>query len=206
MAHFDSVTLWISQLKQGDQSAAQRLWEQYVEQLVRLARKKLSRTSRRVVDEDDLANSAFGGCIRGIVAGRFPRMNDRNDLWQVLVMLTDRKSADYHRRALAVKRGGGAVRGDSLFARKAHQESSPAGFSQVIDSSPTPEFAAQAADELERLLKLLENDVLRQLALAKMEGYTNQEIAERMKLSLTAVERKLRLIRQSWQEEESTGN
>src|SRR5690242_10311307 len=147
MAHVDSVTLWISQLKQGDQSAAQRLWERYVDQLVRLARKKLGRTSRRVADEEDLANAAFAGCIRGIAAGRFPRMNDRNDLWQMLVKVTDRKSVDHHRRARAAKRGGGAVRGDSVFAGKDPHDSSPAGFSQVIDSAPTPAFAAEASDE-----------------------------------------------------------
>jgi RNA polymerase sigma factor (sigma-70 family) len=200
MEHVDSVTLWISQLKQGDQSAAQRLWERYVEQLLRLARKKLGRTSRRVVDDDDVANAAFAGCIRGIAVGRFPRMNDRNDLWQVLVMLTERKSADHRRRALAAKRGGGAVRGDSVFAGIAQEASSLGGFSQVVDSAPTPAFAAQAGEELQRLLKLLENDTLRQLALAKMEGYSNQEIARKLDMSISSIERKLRLIRQTWQQ------
>src|SRR6266478_3721825 len=114
MAHFDSVTQSIVQLKESDRVAAQRLWERYVDQLVRLARAKLGRTDRRAADEDDLANSAFAGFLRGIQAGRFPRMNDRNDLWQVLVVLTERKSVDYRRRARAAKRGGGAVRGDSV--------------------------------------------------------------------------------------------
>ena len=76
MAHVDSVSQWIGQLKEGDDGAAQRLWERYVDQLVRLARAKLGRTNRRVADEDDPANSA---CCRGIEAGRFPRMNDRDE-------------------------------------------------------------------------------------------------------------------------------
>jgi RNA polymerase sigma factor (sigma-70 family) len=201
MAHVDSVSQWIAQLKDGDRTAAQRLWERYVDQLVRLARGKLGRTSRRAADEDDLANSAFAGCFRGIEAGRFPRMNDRDDLWQVLVVLTERKSVDYRRRALSAKRGGGNVRGDSVFVGKDAGESSLAGFSQVIDSAPTPAFAAQAAEELQRLLKMLENDRLRQIALAKMEGYSNQEIVRRLDMSLSSVERKLRLIRQTWQDE-----
>jgi DNA-directed RNA polymerase specialized sigma24 family protein len=201
MEHFDSVSLWISQLKQGDQSAAQRLWERYVDQLVRLARKEMGHMSRRVVDEDDLANSAFSGAVLGIQAGRFPQMNDRNDLWQVLVVLTERKSIDLRRRELAAKRGGGAVRGDSVFAAKDPGDSSVAGFSHVIDTAPTPAFAAQAAEELQRLLKLLNDDLLRRVAVAKMEGYTNPEIAQKLEIGLSSVERKLRLIRQTWQDE-----
>jgi RNA polymerase sigma factor (sigma-70 family) len=201
MAHVDSVTHWIVQLKEGDRLAAQRLWERYVDQLVRLGRAKLGRTDRRAADEDDLANSVFAGCLRAIKAGRFPRMNDRNDLWQVLVVLTERKSVDYRRRALAAKRGSGAVRGDSVFAGKEAGESSHAGLSQVIDDAPTPAFAAEAADELQRLLKLLDGDSLRRLALAKMEGYSNQEICRQLDLSVSSVERKLRLIRQIWEDE-----
>jgi RNA polymerase sigma factor (sigma-70 family) len=202
MAQVDSATLWISQLKQGDQSAAQRLWKRYVEQLVRLARKKLGRTSRRIVDEDDLVNSAFNGCFRGFAAGRIPAMNDRNDLWQVLVMLTDRKSADYHRRALAAKRGGEAVRRDWAFVGKDPGDSSSAGLSQVIDTAPTPAFAAHAAEELERVLNILADDALRRLALAKTEGYSNQEIARRLHMSISSIERKRRLIRRTWQPED----
>jgi RNA polymerase sigma factor (sigma-70 family) len=206
MAHVDSVSQWIAQLKQGDQSAAQRLWERYVDELVRLARAKLGWAPRRVTDEDDLANSAFAGCFRGIKAGRFPRMNDRDDLWQVLVVLTERKSIDHLRRALAAKRGGGTVRGDSVFTGKNAGEWSPAGLNQVIDSAPTPAFAAEAGEELQRLLKLLDDDSLRRLALAKMEGFSNKEIGRQLDLSPSSIERKLRLIRQIWQQEGQTVN
>jgi hypothetical protein len=108
MAHADSVSDWIVQLKAGDQNAAQQLWERYVNGLVRLARGKLGKTPRRTADEDDLANSVFAGALLGIKAGRFPQINDRHDLWQVLVLLTERKAIDYRRRAWAAKRGGAA--------------------------------------------------------------------------------------------------
>src|SRR5262249_41721993 len=102
---------------------------------------------------------------------------------------------------LAAKRGRGAVRGGSALGRRHAGDSSPAAMGCVIDSAPTPAFAAEAADELQRLLKLLDNDLLRRLALAKMEGYSNEETAEKLDLSLSSVERKLRLIRQTWREE-----
>ena len=47
-----------------------------------------------------------------MAAGRFPELDDRQDLWKVLVMLTARKAVDQLRRGHAQKRGGGLVRGE----------------------------------------------------------------------------------------------
>lgn len=195
-----SVTEWIDQLKAGDPQASQRLWERYVDRLVRLARKKLGRTPRRAADEEDVVLSAFDGFFRGVEQKRFCQLDDRNDLWQVLVMLTDRKTVDHQRHELAGKRGGGNVRGESAFddhAGKSHQP----GLSQVIDNEPTPEFAAQCTEQLEQLLASLGDDTLSRIALAKMEGCTNEELARNLGMSLRSIERKLRVIRRAWQEE-----
>jgi DNA-directed RNA polymerase specialized sigma24 family protein len=72
------------------------------------------------------------------------------------------------------------------------------GLAAVVGSEPTPEFAAQVADELSRLLGELRDDPLRQIALLRMEGYRNEEIAARINCSLRSVERKLDLIRKVW--------
>jgi DNA-directed RNA polymerase specialized sigma24 family protein len=201
MSQVGSVTEWIARLKAGDKDASQELWQRYVERLVRLARVKLGRTSRRVRDEEDVVISVFDGLFRGIEAGRFPQLDDRDDLWQVLVMLTTRRAIDHRRRELAADAGGGNVRGDSIFAGPQAGDSSQHGFSQVIDGEPTPEFAAQSAEELERLLGLLQDDTLRRIAIGKLEGHTNPEIAANLGVSLRTVERKLELIRCTWEAE-----
>src|SRR4051794_24289452 len=90
-----SVTHWIEQLKAGNREAAQFLWERYFQRLVALARNRLQGTPRRVADEEDLALSAFDSFYRGAEQGRFPMLNDRNDLWQLLVVLTARKVLDH---------------------------------------------------------------------------------------------------------------
>ena len=41
-----------------------------------------------------MALSAFDSFCRGAEQGRFPRLEDRDDLWQVLVMITARKVCD----------------------------------------------------------------------------------------------------------------
>jgi DNA-directed RNA polymerase specialized sigma24 family protein len=48
----------------------------------------------------------------------------------------------------------------------------------------------------------LGDDTLRQVALLKLEGYENAEIAARLNCALRTVERKLNLIRALWAEEE----
>jgi DNA-directed RNA polymerase specialized sigma24 family protein len=60
------------------------------------------------------------------------------------------------------------------------------------------------AEECRRLLGRLDDD-LRALALLKMEGYTNEEIASRLGRSRATVERKLRLIRRAWEAEAPDG-
>ncbi len=201
MSQTGSVTDWIAQLKAGEPQASQELWERYVDRLVRLARKKLGRTPRRAADEEDVVLSAFDGFFRGVTESRFPQLDDRDDLWQVLVMLTDRKTVDHRRRELAAKRGGGAVRGESAFADRQATESHQPGLSQVIDGEPSPEFAALLAEQLELRLASLADESLRRIVLAKMEGYTNAELARDLSLNVRSIERKLRLIRRTWQQE-----
>jgi len=198
MSHVDSVTEWIAQLKAGDPMSSQSLWERYVEQLVRRARKKLGSAPRRAADEDDVVQSAFDGFFRGVKDDQFPRLDDRDDLWQILVMLTDRKAIDYRRRSLADKRGGGEVRGDSAFAGRPDSVSHARGINQLIGREPTPEFATRVAEEFEQLLALLGDERLSRIAVSKMEGMTIEELADDMEVSPSTVQRKLRLIRRKW--------
>ncbi len=198
MSHVDSVTEWIARLKAGDPMSSQPLWERYVNQLVRRARKKLGAAPRRAADEHDVVQSAFDGFFRGVRDGRFPRLDDRDDLWQVLVMLTDRKAVDHRRRGLADKRGGGAVRGDSAFAGRSESASHPHGINQLIGREPTPDFAVQVAEEFEQLLAALGDERLSRIAVAKMEGMTIEELADDLETSPSTVQRKLRLIRRTW--------
>ena len=77
-------------------------------------------------------------------------------------------------------------------------------FAEVLGREPTPDLAAQAAEEVGRLLGGLGDGELRAIAVAKMEGLTNAEIAAQMGCSLATVECKLGLIRIKWQREAET--
>jgi DNA-directed RNA polymerase specialized sigma24 family protein len=71
----------------------------------------------------------------------------------------------------------------------------------IIGPEPTPEFAAQMGEEYERLLGLLGSEQLRQMAVAKMEGYTIEEMAARFDCAPATIVRKLQKIRETWDRE-----
>jgi DNA-directed RNA polymerase specialized sigma24 family protein len=189
------VTRWIGQLQAGDPGAAQHLWERYFRRLVGLARKKFRDAPRQAADEEDAALSAFDSFCRGARRGRFPRLDDRDNLWRLLVTLTTRKALDRVREARTQKRGGGAVSGESALRGA---DGSPAGLDRVPGREPTPAFAAQVADECRRLLALLADTELRAVAVWKMEGDTTEQIAAKLACAPGTVERKLRRIRGLW--------
>jgi RNA polymerase sigma factor (sigma-70 family) len=200
MSSTGSVTAWIDQLRSGDRAAAQPLWQGYFQRLVGLARRKLRRAPRGMADEEDVALSAFDSFCRGAEQGRFPQLADRDDLWRLLFVITERKAIDLVHHERREKRGGGKVRHEGSLAG---ESSVTPVLVQVADPEPTPELAAQLADECRRLLDALGNETLRAVALAKMEGYTNKEIAERLGCSVQTIERKLQRIRRTWKKDTS---
>ena len=120
------ITQWLQNLTNGDEMAAQAIWEEYFSKLVWLARRHLEGLPRRTRDEEDVALSAMGAFFRGAAAGNYPRLNDRNDVWSLLVTITVHK--------------------------------------------------------------------------AMMEGYSNEQIARQLRVTVRTVERKLRRIRARWEQ------
>jgi len=191
MSSSRSITHCIAMLKLGDRAAAEKLWDTYVQRLIALARARIGGVARRAADEEDVALSAFDSFYRRAEDGQFARLSDRDDLWQILVLITERKAIDLMRREGRKSRGEGKVLNLSEVEGNA---------ADILDPGPTPEFAAQVVDEFRKLLELLGEGSLRSVALAKMEGYTNRQIAEKLGCIEQTVERKLRSIRQIWTE------
>jgi len=175
-----SDTSNVRRLRAGDSEAAQALWRAYFKRLVGLARRILQGAPTQAADEEDVALSAFDSFCRGVERGRFPRLDDRDCLWRILLVITRRKAFDL-------------LRSEGRTA--ARQEEGP---DDLPGPEPTPEFAALMADQCRALFRRLGDPGLEEVARDKMEGYTNEEIAARRRCSLSSVERKLRLIRKLW--------
>ena len=85
--------------------------EAYFHRLVALARDRLRGTPRRAADEEDVALAAFDSFYRRAERGQFPKLEDRDDLWQLLFVLTVRKAIDLTRRE--ARQPGRGARGRS---------------------------------------------------------------------------------------------
>lgn len=189
-----SITNWLDRFRGGDRDAAQPIWESYYRQLICLARRKLMK-HRRHADEEDVVQSVFESVFRGIDENRFPQLSDSTDLWRILIVVTSRKVASQVNREACGKRGGGRVRGESVFG---DPTSGRRGIDQVVGSAPDPELAAEIIEQCEIRLAALPTPELRQVGLMKLQGLTNAEIATGLSCGLRTVERKLRLIRDIW--------
>lgn len=184
-----SVTQFFDQLRTGSPAAADALWERYFPRLVALARKTLSGRPQRVADAEDAVQSAFASFCLRVRAGEFDVAN-RSDLWNLLGVITTNKARMQARREAAAKRGGGRIVGEEALVR--------------ADGSPMPLDEAAVlppADfdlHCEELLGQLDSE-LREIAVMRLLGYRNREIAGRLNCTERRVERKLGLIRLKWQ-------
>jgi DNA-directed RNA polymerase specialized sigma24 family protein len=191
-----SVTTWLGQLRQGDQDAARKLWERYLDRLAGLAHARLQAMPYTPIDGEDVALSALRCLFLGVGQGRFADLADRIELWRVLATITARKARQALRDEQRRKRGGGLVVSETALGTSPDESS--AGLAKNAARDLPPDLTAEMADECRRLLELLGDDELRTIAVWKMEGLTSEEIAGRLGKALSTVERRLRLIRDTW--------
>lgn len=194
MADDEALTIWMKRLRDGDRRSAQQLWEAYYGKLVVLARQRLSGRKALVADEEDVALSAFKSFCKGLEAGRYPQLDDRDDLWRLLVTITLHKTLKLVRNETRKKRGGD-------WKRTTPRGDDDDRLPELSGNEPTPDLAVELAEEFERLMQRLNTPELRELVILKLEGHTNAEIAQRWNKSERTVERKLGIVRQLWQAE-----
>src|SRR6516225_8267235 len=186
MASLDtqSVTRLIRAAQQDRASAVGPLLAAYFDRLVQLARQRLQNLPGMANYDEDVALRSFYSVCRRVRDPERPlHVMGRDDLWRLLAARTISRAIDLIRRHRP-----GEVPGDY-------------SLEQLLTREPTPEEAAATADECRRLLDLLEEPELRQIALWKVEGYTNEEIAAKLDCVPRTVERKVRRIRLLWKHE-----
>ena len=149
-----------------------------------------------IEDEEDVVQSMGRSFFNRVRRGDFD-LGDRDALWALLVTVTlnkVRNAADHH---FAAKRD---VRRQQPIPSSDGTRSDAPREAPVLESDgPTPAEAAALNEALERRLQDLPEPDLRQVALMKLEGYTNREIAEALRCGERSVERKLNLIRKRWE-------
>ncbi|MBI5758409.1 MAG: RNA polymerase subunit sigma-70 [Planctomycetales bacterium] len=194
-----STTRWLERLKQGDEDAASELWQRYASRLAKLVRKRFSTSLEQAAyDEEDVVLSALDVFCRGMREGRHAELHGRDELWRLLAVIALRKANDRAKADKAEKRGGEEMQRQAL-------SDSTSGIIMFLDKLPSKDQPAEVdavlTEECERLVGLLGDPELQQVALWRLEGFNNDEIAAKLNYTRRTIQRMLKLIRQVWERE-----
>ena len=190
----NSITSWLNALRRGDSDAARKLWGHYFKQVLRLARRNLAGRNRATaVDEEDVAAGVLGGLLVKLREGGYRDLGNRNELWQLLVVITIRQAALVARRENAQKRGRGRVTLESELTASGRFR-----LDDLIGHDLSDTLPELMSERCRVLIDALQDPELEQIALWKPAGHTNDEIADKLDCTRATIQRKLRLIRKIW--------
>ena len=222
-----SVTQILKLLRDGGsddrEAAAAELYEHYRRRVEQIARGRLM-PGGGLADEQDVAQSAFRSFFGRIDTGQLDALVSGGQAWAILARLTRNKAIDSVRYENAVCRGGEGSRrqqtppkqpginrlgiGDrgatESTVRSAGQRSPGSRREEVPleavhdHSQRSAEDEAVSKEVLSQFLEQLSEATLRGIVALKLEGFTNEEIADKLGCATRTVERKLNLIRRLW--------
>lgn len=192
----DSPTIWLPALQQGNEQAAERLWQGYFTKIVRLAKRRMDGLRLRAADEEDVAISAMHSFCR-MAKNREEPIADSTELWKLLATIVRRKANRERRRQFADKRQEHRLGGESQASPPpgSAESETPAGFAEISGREPSPELAMELAETWQRILDMPGAE---ELIFLKNAGYSNSEIAEKMGCSTRTVQRNLKKIEKEW--------
>ena len=173
--------------RDGDATAANEMFERYVNRLCALARTRLSAKMQRRVEAEDVVQSVYRSFFRK--AGEHYSLNKQGDLWRLLAAITINKirgKVEFH---TAQKRQ--VYSEESMLADQSMLRVSP----EAIADDPKPDDAAAMLEELTEVLGGLE-PVQRSIMELSMQNLTIEQISEEVQRSERTVRRTLQQVRE----------
>ncbi len=167
--------------RHGDARAAEALFERYFSRLTALVRARLSVRLQARVDADDVVQSTYRSFFVRAAAGQF-ELDASGDLWRLLARMALHKLSHQVGRHTAEKR-----------AVSAEERLSDAN--DIASREPSPDEAAAIADELEFVMRSLNEPERRTLEL-RLQGELLEAIAIELGQSERTVRRTLARVRE----------
>lgn len=181
MAEQNSVTEWIHAIRRKDDVAAGALWNRYFDRLMHIARSRMTNLPRSTYDEEDAALSTFRVLYGKLQQGNYGELGSRDELWNLMLKILIRKV------------------GHRVVYEETEKRTPPGPPGHLADARASA--TNPMASECSELLSKLSSVDLEQVAIWKLEGYTNDEIALKLNRTRRTVQRMLELIRSIWQEQ-----
>jgi RNA polymerase sigma factor (sigma-70 family) len=200
---FGSVTRLIRDLEDGNTDALNSLYKRYFKQLTDVADNRLSRQAGPIVDGEDVALTVLMRLSENVRnAENKGKLPDRESLWLFMLAILHSIVVDLKRRNYAWKRGKGSVHSLSDFVQRNEDGRSPI---DIADTTPSHEKLAILRDSVDYLLnQKLKVETTRSVAMLKLEGYSHQEIADKVGMDVKTVSRKMKRIQEVWMQELGT--
>ena len=190
----NSVTQLIAQANGGDEAAAFGIWERYFTRLVALVAKRLPDGVGRMMGPEDIASTAMDCLLRGAKDGRFRQLHNRDDLWQILVVIAVRRTCN------VIRDDGRRAFGESkLMDAGGDSDGFRQGIINQIDQAPTADSIVMLQDTFDQLNRGLDEQQ-QAIVRYRLAGHSNEEIATKLGVVTRTIERKMRLIRNTWAE------
>ncbi len=174
----------VRQIQQGSDQAATLLYEKYAVRLKKLADRQMSTEVRRVNEPEDIVQSAFRSLFRGVNSGCFDAPEGRS-LWSLLTVIAIHK----------VCRKATRDRNVSAVSLNGENSDAPEVFDFPDGLSPE-QFEASLREAIEGL-RPGEQSIVQ----LRVQGFTVEEISDRLQMSCRTIERTLQRIREKLADE-----
>jgi RNA polymerase sigma-70 factor (ECF subfamily) len=175
----------VSSAQNGDRFALEQLCNVYAERIRRIVRLRVGPELRVQLESMDLVQDALIAAVTGLKD--FRDHND-GDFMRWLVKITENRIRDRVDHIHAAKRD---IRRQVRLEDDSDNQSScgkPYQYAPIVTTTPSVMLARrEELDRLEKAMDRLTDDYRQVLLLAKIEGLSHEQIAERMKRSPAAV-------------------
>lgn len=185
-----SITEAILALGNSDSDAVQKLWDRYFQKLCGFVEGQMYQRHKRHFSADQLAADAFREIAAGLQKNAFNSVRNRDELWQMLMLIASRRTISAGIRQDRLIRGGGNVHGESVFGS--------GGMENLIDfleRDPGPEEWSELQELKNLLHQRLPTDLHRRIADLRLALYSVAEIAEQVTRTEVNVNHHLQRIR-----------
>jgi DNA-directed RNA polymerase specialized sigma24 family protein len=189
-----SVSGWISKMRSGDPDAIRSLVERYFSKIAQYSDHRIKNGIRVTDDGEDIAVTVLEIITRKVASGELPDLQDRDDLWLMMILIAQRSVIDRQRSELRRKKLA-----SSMVTMTDLLESYNIELSEFLAQDDPKQKLVEILECWDDLVRSLPDDRSRQIAHLKMQGKTNKEIGEILEMVSRTVDRKVNSISNQWQ-------
>lgn len=190
---FGSVSKWLHGARSGDPIATEKIVTRYINRLAEFADAALRRGERLTEDGEDFALSVLQWASTELSAGRLPDLHNRDDLWLFLVEAAQRRIVrkQSKQRSLNQEHPTEMTMTDTLKQYDAELQ-------DLWERGNPGAYFREVIHCWEDIINILPDQTSKDIAVLKLQGFSNREISQKLKLVSRTVDRKVIAIVEKW--------